>query len=300
MSHAVSLYTVRCHKPDSTKNDQYHTLNAIGSVDLFEVTKGFVEKNTSSFVLVENDKKIFKFDSPTFDQGNRVIFGWLRVGSYGSRAELIDVGTNKVEFKRGERHADVMDHYFRLHLPSSTVGLCMTHAHGGRSMKTLLSDLLDKALKEKVERSLQIRPLGYAQAFSAWQQAKIKELKVLQYKPPTDVADLLSSANVKQISMTIKPARKKFFGRFSELDNASSEPAKLVEVLSPLGSIVKADVQLGKKKRRFVVGNSNEDRVCEVEIESGVIQDEVMPTLSEINVWCDTLAAEVNTKLNGN
>lgn len=287
--HSVSPYSIRCYNQNSKAKkleDRYFVLDRIGDKDFFEIVKSFIRSNSKVFRINEAEKQVYCFNDVRVDPKSRSVYGWFDVGIYGYKSDIINIETGKVDFKKAQKNAEIMRHYFHFFIPKGmNEGVCMLHNHRGGGVKTLLQELLGKYFKEKTKNTLQLHPLAYDKAMSAWNEARAKEIRVSKFSGLSDKADRIKFLGHQESELILKPPKKEYFCKLKTLLDNKSDQYKLIEALEEMGDSVKTIVELNGRKRTFRIGNNSSNAVCQIDVDEDIDMDGGIPTRDAMNKW---------------
>lgn len=287
--HSISPYLIRCFNPaiESKKaKDKYCVLDKIGQHDLYNLLKVFLSAKTENYQLVEDTKQVYKFSELSFNDETRHIYGWFQVGTYGMKTDIINIESGQVDFEKAKNNAEIIKHYLHMYIPAGfNEAICMMHSYRGHGVKTLFTDIFSPYFREATTLNLQLSPLAYEKAIETWQEANTKELKIIKFEGLKDIADQIKNLGHEEQELIMKPPRKGTFGQLKDFFNPNSEQAKIVEVLSELGSQIKTVVELNGKKRTFTVGADALNSVCRIDFDDSVLMQEGAPMIESLNSW---------------
>lgn len=295
----VSPYTIRCFNPlmkGKRVEDAYSPLGEIGQFDMYTVLKDFITSKGNSYHIIESSKQIYSFAQFKFDDVKRELRGIIQAGSYGSRTDIVNIETGKVDFQRLEKNAEVLRHYVRFFIPKElNEGVAILHNQRNIGIKTLIYDLLREEFSRVTGRVLQMNPLSYEKAFEEWKKATTKEIKLVRFSGMGTIEDQIKKLGHDEAehTYTIKASRRKSLGAFVDYLTPGTEQMAAVELLSPLCAEVKTVVELGGRKRTFKLGINPSNQVCEIDVdEKQVTIIAGNPIMNEFDTWCRVLLNE--------
>lgn len=297
--HSLAPYLVRCFNSNlpGKNEDKYAVLDEIGSHDTFDLLQKFISLQNKEFSMIEEEKLVYRFADFKFDTSTRLISGWFQLGHYGTKTDIINVKTNQIDFKKTQMNAEIINHFIYISLPKSyNKGIVLLHAVRNNGIKTVFFNLFSEYFKNVTNFNFQMNPLSYDKALSEWDNAITKEIRLIKFtglEVLNDIADRLKNLghNDEQV-MLFKPKRSKDFGRFIDFFNKDSEQAKIIELLTPLCSQVKAVVDLNGRKRVFSVGNNSSNSICEIEAPDNIVRDFENLEYESIHNWCHGISQE--------
>lgn len=295
----VSPYIIRSFNPlmkGKRASDGYSPLGEIGQFDMYVVVKDFIASKGTDYHLIEDSKQIYSFAHVKFDDIKREFRGVISAGSYGSRTEIVNVETGKVDFRRLEKNAEVLKHYFRFFIPEKlNEGIAILHSQRNIGIKTLIHDLLHEEFSRVTGRVLQMNPLSYEKAFEEWKKATTKEIKLVRFNGMGTIEDQIKNLGHDEAEYTysIKASRKRNLGAFIDYLTPGTDQMAIVEHLAPLCAEVKTVVEMGGRKRTFRLGAKRSNQVCEIDVD----EDQVTitagnPDMKEFDKWCRILLNE--------
>jgi hypothetical protein len=299
--HSLSPYLMRCFNSQLQGNkieDKYAILDKVGQFDTYVLIKEYIESKSAEFYLVEKSKQVFRFDSMEFDVENRLICGWFQVGHYGTKSDIINIGTGKIDFVKAQDNADVVKHFVYFFLPKGfNDAIVFFHSYRGNGIKTLFFELFREYFNSKTKLNLQMNPLTYDKAFTVWENANAKEIRLIRFSALNDIADQIKNLGHHEQELKIKPRRKGTFGKLKDYFNKESDQAKAIEVLSPLCSEIKTVVELNGNKRTFIVGKSASNSICEIEAPEDLELIDGNPKYDAIKKWCENVTEEFSSSM---
>lgn len=298
---SVSPYAIRCFDPNKKakkRGDNYSPLGSIGQFDTYNIFKDFINGKGGGYHLLPGTKQIYRFASIRFDDAKRIIFGVFQVGTYGVKANIINIKTGAVDFERAQDNAEITNHYISFFVPQKlNEGVVILHSHRGVGIKTIIYGLLADEFKKRTGgRVLQMNPLAFKKAFQEWQGAVSKEIKLVGYKAMGAAEDQIAKLGHKEVEaeLVIKSPRKANLGSLSDFFNPASEQHAIVEVLSEMCTHVKTIVEHNGRKRTFRLGSSPDSQVCEIDVdESKVPVSAGNPDMPRMHAWCKILLNDI-------
>jgi len=295
----ISPYTIRCFNPltkGKKVEDSYSPLGKIGQFDMYEIFKSYITTKGSGYHLVQATEQIYSLFGFKFNDTTREIRGIIRAGSYGSRTDIVNIKTGKIDFKRLEENAEVLNHYVRFFVPAElNEGVILLHNQKNVGVKTLIWELLREEFSRVTGRVLQMNPLSYEKAFEEWKKATTKEIKLIRFSGMNTVEDQIKKLGHDEAEHVyiIKASRKNNLGTFVDYLTPGTEQNATVEMLAPLCAEVKTVVEMHGRKRTFRLGGSQSSQVCEIDVdEKKVTIIAGNPDLKELDAWSKILLNE--------
>lgn len=297
--HSIAPYSIRCFNSQANgqkKEDRNHILNRIGSYDLYELLKDFVQGLASDpdYKLDVGKKQAYKADSVVFDDDKRELSFLFKVGDYGMRSDIINIETNRSDFKKGAKNADIMEYYTHFYIPKGVnEGIMFMQNIRSKGKKTLFLNKFLDFFRTKIDRNLIVSPLTYEKAFNEWKNAQSKEIKVTKFVGHSDMQNIYDGLGHVEQEMIVKPHKKgKALGALGDFFEKGTAQHNAVEMLSGFGKKVTTVVELNGKQRTFVVGRSSSSMLCEIELSSDVIIIEGVPVLDSMRNWVREICTE--------
>lgn len=300
--YALAPYFMRCYDPNNkSKNvdERYDLLNKIGQYDLYNILDEFITSN-NDFKKIEKSKETFKFHNVVKDVGCRVISGWMSLGHYGIKNDIINTEDNQLAFSKEENHADVRNYYFRFYVPlESKKGICLLYSYKSDGIKTIFQKEFSNYFHAKTKKNLQINPLSYDKAIIPWLDAEAKELRVIGFKAPSSIEDSISSLGDIEGEYVLKPKKNGTLGKFRNFRNKGSTQAKLIELLSGESKQVKIKLVMDSGSKTFTIGNSERSPICQIEIDlEKVTVVAGNPDFKSLDSWASDLINELSADIN--
>lgn len=301
--HSASPYTLRAFDPDYQKlHGKYPSLDKIkGHLDLFKIFADFTKQKENFFTIIEDEKKIYRICNLVINHQERVISGFLQIGHYGIKTDIINIETGEVDYPKTEKNAELIGYYFYLKIPKTyNEGLAFFQVYKGVSAKTLLYTLLNSHYKSLTQLSIQFNPLTYENSMNAWKDGLVKELKLVKFTGLEDRAERISKLGHKEkieTIVTLKPSKPGVLGKLEEYFSAESERFQAIELWEKESQSVKTIVQLNGKSRTFSVGRNHTTALCEVEAPECLDIEGGLPTPQALNQWFKELDNEFSTNI---
>lgn len=294
--HSICPYTVRCYDSDldpKVVKNKYSVLDNIRGHDLYEILRAYIEQYEENYIDFPARKTIMRFRNAEYSPTLRIIHGWLDVGTYGVRTDIVNRDTGEVDFKKTQQNAEIIPHYFCFLLPTGCdEGIALLASFQGRGIKTLFGESFFAHFTQRTHLRLQMNPLSYDKAMKEWQESNTIEIRGKQFVGYSDLADALSGLGHEETDIVFKPPKMGTLGKFSTFKNKSSVEYKAVEALSGMCSQVRAVVKLGARKRVFRIGPDRNNSVCQIELDESVTLSGGMPELQSIHSWGKELLRE--------
>lgn len=300
--HSLAPYSIRCFNPISKgKPDQnYLALDKVGSFDTFDLLKKFINSKTSDLHILESSKQVYRFENFNFDLEKREIHGWFQLGHYGSKSDIVNVKTGNIDYEKTQENAEIINHFIHFSLPlGKNEGVVLLHMFRGNGIKTVFYDLFREFFLKTTTFNLQMNPLSYDKALSEWENANVKEIRLIKFVALSDIADKIKMLGHDEQILTLKAPRKGILGKFKDYLNSNSDQYEVVEFLSPLCSKVKTVVELNGRKRIFSVGINATNAICEIEAPEDLELEFGNPKYNSILQWCSEISNEFIDSLYG-
>ncbi|AYH36016.1 MULTISPECIES: hypothetical protein [Pectobacterium] len=299
--YSLAPYFIRCYdKNNESKNveERYDFLNRIGQYDIFKLLDEFISLH-KDFEKIDDSKETYKFHNVTIKTKERVISGWMSLGHYGIKNDIINTDDNKLAFSKEENHADVKNYYFRFYLPlESRKGICLLYAYKKDGIKSVFQKEFSNFFTAKTNKNIQINPLTYDKAVIPWLDAETKEIRVIGFTAPKSLEDSISSLGDIEGEYVLKPKRNGTFGKFVSFRKKGTKQAKLVELLSEEASQVKVKVVMEGGTKTFRVGKSERSTMCQIEIDLDVVKVIAgSPEFSSLDSWASGLIKELSKEI---
>jgi hypothetical protein len=298
--HSLAPYTIRSFNsnlPGKTE-DKYAALDKVGSHDTFKILCDLVNSKKSEFHIIEESKQVYRFNRVEIDDDKRILCGWFQLGSYGMKTDIINVTTGKVDYKKTQENAEIINHFIYISMPRGyNEGISLLHLYRGNGFKTVFYDLFRKHFSEITKCNLQMNPLSYDKAMTEWENANAKEIRLIKFCGLSDIADTIKKLGHDEQVLILKSPRKGTLGKLRDYWNKESEQAKAIELLTPVCAKIKTVVELGGKKRIFSLGHNVDNAICEVEAPEDLELEFGNPKYEAIKAWCVEIASEFSSAL---
>ncbi len=267
-------------------------------IDFLKLLKDCIEHSKNNSINCDDSSKCaYIFDQFFLDKSTGKLHGWFKTGHYGIASDIHDIETGNVDFRKGTKQSDLLQHYFQFHvrLDPSNEGICMLHSYGVHGIKTILNDVINEYFSTlPTPLVCQLKPLAYDSALAEWTKKNVTELRVTKFKRLDDVADtMVKFGHEEDFDTEIRVKSKGGFGSLVSFITGDSNEAKLAEVLSSFGTQVTAVVNNNGKSRVFKIGADAENQICQIEMdENDVTMAHGVPELSSIHAYVNDIVSE--------
>lgn len=299
--YSLAPYFIRCYnKNNESKNveQRYDFLNRIGQYDLFSLLEKFISLH-KDFEKIDDSKETYKFHHVTSKPKERVISGWMSLGHYGIKNDIINTDDNQLAFSKEENHADVKNYYFRFYIPlESRKGICLLYAYKKDGIKSVFQAEFSKFFTAKTNKNIQINPLTYDKAVLPWLEAETKEIRVIGFTAPKSIEDSISSLGDIDREYLLKPKKNGTFGKFKNFRNKGSGQGKLIEMLSDESTQIKVKVVMEGGTKTFSVGKSERSTMCQIEIDLDKVKVIAgNPEFDSLDSWASDLIKDLRIQI---
>lgn len=296
--YSLAPYFIRCYdKNNKSKKveERYDYLNRIGQYDIYKLLDEFISLH-KDFEKISDSKETYKFHNVVKKPTERVISGWMSLGHYGIKNDIINTDDNKLVFSKEENHADVKNYYFRFYFPlESRKGICLLYAYKKDGIKSLFQKEFSKFFTEKTNKNIQINPLTYDKAVIPWLEAEAKEVRVIGFTAPKSLEDSISALGDIEGEYVLKPKKNSTLGKFKRFRRKDTEQSKLVELLSENASQVKVKVVMPSGSKTFSVGKSERSTMCQIEIDLNVVKVVAgNPDFKSLDIWASSVISDLS------
>lgn len=300
--YALAPYFIRCfnpHSEDENHENRYDFIDRIGQYDMYELLIQFIEKH-KAFTKVEEKKQTYKFLNIKKDAVKRTITGWMCVGDYGFKNDIINTIDSQLAFEKQTKHADVRNYYFNFYLPKeSRKGIALMYTFKSDGVKSLFLSEFATYFKNATTKNVQMQILSYEKAMVRWLEADMKEIKVFGFKPPENLEDQISELGDIEHEYVIKAKRNKTLGKLGAFMRRNSDEYNLIGLLEEQASQVKATVTMNGSKKTFVVGHSGKQAFCQIEIDLEKVDIiEGYPDFDSIDNWSRGIMSDIIKTIN--
>ncbi len=298
--HSLAPYLIRCFNPalSGKPEDKYAALDKVGSHDTFDLLSNFIKSKKADFHVLDEAKQVYRFDNFNYDSVNRVLYGWFQLGSFGTKADIINVKTGKTDYKKTQENAEIINHFIYFSIPRGyNEGVVLLHMLRGNGIKTVFYDLFREYFNSITKFNLQMNALSYDKALAEWGDANAKEIRLIKFSAFGDLADNIKKLGHDEQILTLKPPRKGTLGKFKDYMNKDSEQSKAIEFLTPMCSKVKTVVELNGRKRTFSIGYNASNTLCEIEAPEDLELEFGNPKYEAIKKWCFDISNEFSDSL---
>lgn len=292
--HSLASYTMRATNSDVPKKTK-QSLDKLGAHDAFEKIVDFIKGKGDNFYRIDSKKTVYRFSEFKYDKEKRIFYGWFSIGHYGEESEIIDIGDGEVVYVKSMDKAEIINHFFHFYIPKGyDEAIVLLHSIRGKGIKTILTSILNMHFYSNTNYNLLFNPISYAKALKEWNEANTKEIRLINFESPTDIADGVRHLGCVEHVHIMKAPRRGKLGLFKDFITKGSDQHKAVELLSPLCSSVKTVVELNGRKRTFVVGASSSGTICEIEAPEEIEYYRGNPKYCSMVEWCSEVTNELS------
>lgn len=298
--HSLAPYLIRSFNPGlpGKPEDKYARLDRLGSHDAYKILKDFIKSKKSNFHLVDGSKQVYRFHGFQFSDSERIVRGWMQLGSYGYKSQIINVKTGNVDYNKTQENAEIINHFVYFSIPKGrNEGVALLHLFRGGGVKTIFHDMFKKYFNSVTGFNIQMNPLSYDKAFAEWENANAKEIRLMKFEGLKDVEDKLKKLGHDEKVLTLKSPRKSSLGKLKDYFDKKSEQSKAIEFLIPLCAQVKTVVELNGRKRTFSIGRNVSNSICEIDAPDDIETIGGNPTPKAMIEWCEEVADEFSQSL---
>ncbi|QLB23340.1 hypothetical protein [Phocoenobacter skyensis] len=298
--HSISPYALRCFDKNiqqikRKKTGGYHKLTNIKDDSLYNILIEFINSRSQNFEKYKESKQVYRFSNINSEPETDV-YCWIEIGDYGTENDIIDIDTGKISFQKTQQNALINKFYIHFHIPKdTTTALMFIHNYRYGGAKTLFDSEFKKFFKDRTKLTLQIFPFAHKKAVDAWQDANVKDLKVIGYEQVSkfsDSADALKALSEgNEVELSIKPQRNGSLGKFKELFDKKSQKYSLIQEVAPETKGIKVEVEMNGNYRTFSVYHPKGTgrRSYEIEIDNDIEMEKNMPTFESMQILAKQL-----------
>jgi hypothetical protein len=305
--HSLACYRIRCFdKEISSKNkdDKYISLDNVRNKDTFLILKEFFKQNLETRIRDDHDKSVHQFDAPNFNDEDRVISGWMKLGHYGIKSDIIDVKTGDTDYNKDIDKAEMVNYYYHITLPrGKSNGIVLFHRINGNSIKTKFFNAFSEYFKTSTNLTLQIKAISPSNAVVEWHDALAKEISIIGVGGApiksvyNDIADeincKLNSHKKTEVTVTVSPGRNHDFGKYQDILFKKDGQPNIIEILTPVAKKIKVTFEKNKRRKAFIFGTRSKDFICDIELPEDLIDIKTgIPTEESILKFCNEVAED--------
>lgn len=297
--HSLDPYTLKVNNGSRSKNvsDNYFILNKINGRDAYIVLKEFITSKLNHKSKY-NSTSVYIFSDVVFDDDKRILYGWFKVGKYGSARDIIDVESGDVDFNKTEKNAEMIEHFFYFDIPlERNEGIVLFHAIGGGGIKTIFYDILKEYFRGKTGFIPNFMPMGFKKAFDEWKKADAKQIRLIAYNKSSDITDDIAGLGHVETSIILKPQRNQLLGALDEYLTPESEKYKVVSSLREHCEKIQIQVELGGKTKVINIGPGRKAEICSIEAPDDLKMVKGNPTFGAMRDWCEETAKDFSKQM---
>lgn len=294
--HSISPYIIRSTDSAEKRKDpkKPQPLNNIKGKDAFEILKEFLKSRTGNLNKYDDDKRVYNFSDLHCDDTSREIYGFMQCGFFGVGSDIVDIVDGKIVHRKKPNNADLIKYFVHAFFPKDCdEAIIILGLFRGDGIKTIFSNEFNAFFRQRIPQPVTINPLSYEKAMREWQAAITKEIKVIGFNRLEDIAEADKFGGHLERELKLKPPGRFTFGPFAKIFQPGSTQNRLVESLRPLGGEIKASVKLGSKTRTFRVGITNDNTICQIDLDDCVQLVDGMPEINSMLKWTSTIMSDL-------
>jgi hypothetical protein len=279
-----------------------------GENDLFE----FVEQTVRELQQTNqaDEANLRAITATTYKVDRRTICGIIEGGDFGNQGTLREITDGKVVHIKEPTHADMSPFYFLISLPKGrTKGILLIQRSGTDGVVTHFRDLLESKVKSKFEdERVHVESFTTRAIIQRYvQEAEIKEIQLVSYELPSDIANAVGVGHVENKGsaklsinlrgMDVKGVRERIRSMLGE-DATPSGP--LVQLPSFPHDAVKFVMTLAGRRRTVKLTDQIQMR-GEYDVTEQVTRDKKTrnPTFESIDKIAREILEDLETELYG-
>lgn len=193
-SFSLSTYIIKLRDDEG----EYPQLGNVYGADFRETFLEYLDDRKKDGAVDLNSQKMLHvghFDA----SGSRTVSGVIETGPFGYEADLTDIDSRAVSYRRTVNDAELRPFYFLAYLPRKRKsGILVTQRTSQYGVRTVLHKDLSEYLKDSnPDITVVIEPLVPLQALEEFLKGgRITKIKFIKYEPPPDLAQQFSNQDV--------------------------------------------------------------------------------------------------------
>ena len=255
----LSSYTIR-QKEKGT--NQYLRLDGYdGGLDLFDTFWEYLANRKEDSFVDDDTRKLLRVNKRSRSTTQRILRGIVNVGEFGYEADLHDVTTGTVPYRRTLDDAEMMPFYFLAHLPEkATRGVFILQRRGQRGIRTDLVRDFERYCRENDPGiRIECNPLIPPQLINQFlDDGRLTRIRFIRHTIPSDVVDAYEwsgareEEGVAELSVTSRgPRGLGLLGRVREVAFGDRRVQDVIELKDFEYDNVKVEIELNGKSKTF-------------------------------------------------
>lgn len=254
----------------------------------------------------EEDQTLLRTTALAPDPEHSKLVGTVASGAWGYEADLLEMQTGELAYRRQVTDAEVLPFFFLFSLPPDRdEGIALLARFGARGIKTVVSKMLqERASDQDLGVQIEFRSLVPSDLLMDWlHEGRITAVRFITYHLQPDLADQVQLGDHEEGSteLILRAGRNRSFpfrGRLRRIfERGVAEVGDLPLMEQP--EAVKLDVRLGSRRRRFDVRNLGKVRAYYDVSEDVVIEETGHPNFASMLEAAEDLLRDLNTELYG-
>ena len=207
-------------------------------LDLMAVFTQFLQARKSTYSKDDESQKLLRV--LRIDKQTEYVGGIVETGEYGYEADLLDVGSSTISYRRSLTDSEMVPYYFLAHLPAHRdEGVILLQRRSNLGIRTaLLKDFLDFFGMYCSGINIEIKSLIPPELLNEYlHDGRLTKVRLIKYELPQDLADAYDTGGHREIEgtaeMSFKPGRGlgiPLLNRISEVLDGKRHVTEMIEV----------------------------------------------------------------------
>lgn len=252
---SLSCYSIRIRDNDS---DEYLRLDRFGgSQHLLGVFVQYLAERRAHYSVKGGNQRVLLIRR--FENQDELVRGIVETGEFGYEADLRDVETTNLTYKRTTNDAEMMPFYFLAYLPFNLdEGVLILQRRAQYGIRTVfLQDFADYFRQHYPGIAVEINPLLPDQLIREFlQDGRLTKLRFVRFSIPSDITDAYEGGGhveqSGQMELVIKAGRNQsipLVDRIRDVIDGDRKVKELIELKDFDYDTVKVELEVGGSRR---------------------------------------------------
>jgi hypothetical protein len=252
---SLSTYTIRI----KDSNGDYQPVDCFsGSRDLFGVLQTYLRALQTGIYYNANERCVLRV--PRLEKQGRLLHGQMEKGEFGIESQIMNTKSGLISYKRIPLDAELLPYYFLIAVPrNAKEAIAILQMSGPLGIKTDFEEnFRGHFRKDFPALSIEINrlvPAQFAERFM--QQARVTEIRFIQYGVRRDIAEMVSLGPKEYegvIELRVKARRGKDFQISQRIREVANQKRNLKEFMTVQDfSYDDVKLQMAKKGKYYTL-----------------------------------------------
>jgi len=218
-------------------------LSDINGNDVYEMLKEIFlsAKEKGGIFKIENSRKGINISHVDFDDSERIVYGILEKGVYGTRTRIIDVETGEQTHEKGRNEMEGIPFYYLFYIPQNhDRGICIFEKIRNDGIADVVDKFLKENLKKKINKGVYLSGFMLGPVLEEILEGRLFKVRLIKYSLNPDIAEAYDrNEDEGEMELVIKAKRngylpiEKVKSFLKKIINDKSDDYDFYEILPP-------------------------------------------------------------------